>query len=267
MKRRIGLLWATFSVTLLGFSSVAYADDAPVGADLESGGLKPPAPVAADASQASPSQPEAQLDLAKQEDSGRGLEFVWLNADIGGEYLGLQTLQAKQLVDSQLVKSKGLGAVYGAGLGVRLLLFTVGARFRLGNFEDWQMWTLNAEAGLRIPIGRVEPYFTFGGGYASLGDFKGSAFADSLKSANVKANGLDLRAGAGVDVYLTNTFSVGANLSGEVVFLGRSGSSSLIVPVPAGTPQAEVDARALYGQHGSGIGAGATLSAVLGLHF
>ena len=43
MKRRIGLLWATFSVTLLGFSRLAAAEEAPVGADLESGGLKPPA--------------------------------------------------------------------------------------------------------------------------------------------------------------------------------------------------------------------------------
>jgi hypothetical protein len=195
------------------------------------------------------------------------LEFVWLNAEAGGQYLGLHTLKANHLVDSELVKSKGLGALYGAGLGVRLLVFTVGARFRLGNFEDWQIWTLNAEAGLRIPLGRIEPYFTFGGGYASLGDFKGSDFATGLRSANVNANGFDVRGGVGVDVYLTNTFSVGSSLTGEAVFLGRSGNSSLLVPAPAGTPQAQLDARAVYGQHGSGIGAGATLSAVLGLHF
>lgn len=266
MKRRVGIVCATFTVTLLGLPGLAFADEAPAGADLEAGGLKPPAPVEASPDTA-PSAPEAQLDLAKKEDSGRGLEFVWLNVDLGGEYLGLHTLKASQLVDSNLVKSKGLGALYGAGLGLRLLVFTVGARFRLGNFEDWQVWTLNAEAGLRIPLGRVEPYFTFGGGYASLADFKGSDFGASLKSAGVKANGLDVRGGAGIDVYLTNTLSVGCNLTGELLFLGRSGNSSVLVPLPAGASPETQNARAVFGAHGSGIGAGATLSAVLGLHF
>jgi hypothetical protein len=270
MKRRVGIVCATVAVALSSLASLpgsALADEAPAGADLEAGGLKPPAPVDADASTAPPSQPDAQLDLAKKEDSGRGLEFVWLNADVGAEYLGLQTLKSNGLVDSNIVKSKGLGAAYGAGIGVRLLVFTVGARFRLANFEDWQVWTLNAEAGLRVPLGRVEPYFTLGGGYASLGDFKGSDLGANLKSASVKGNGLDLRGGVGVDVYLTNTFSVGGNLTGEVLFLGRSGSSSVLVPAPAGGTQSEQAARGVFGEHGSGIGAGATLSAVLGLHF
>jgi hypothetical protein len=269
MKRRAGIWSAAVTSALLCLCSptLALAEEAPAGADLEAGGLKPPAPVQGDASTAPPSQPEAQLDLAQKEDSGRGLEFVWLNADIGAEYLGLQTLQAKQLVDSNVVKSKGLGAAYGAGLGVRLLEFTFGARFRVANFEDWQVWTLNAEAGFRIPIGRIEPYFTLGGGYASVGDFKGSLIAAALRSASVHASGLDLRAGAGVDVYLTNTFSIGANLTGEALFLSRSGSSSVVTPTPSGESQSEQNARAVFAGHGSGIGAGATLSAVLGLHF
>jgi hypothetical protein len=244
----------------------AWADETPIGADLETGGLKPPAPIAGDATTLPQSQTEAQLDLAQKEDSGRGLEFVWLNADVGSEYLALQTLKANHLVDSALVKSNGLGAAYGAGLGVRLLEFTFGARVRLANFEDWQVWTLNAEAGFRIPLGRVEPYFTLGGGYASLGDFKGSAFAASLKSAGAAGHGLDLRAGAGVDVYLTNTFSVGANLTGEALFLGRS-ASNVALPTPSGVSPSEDNARGVFASHGSGIGAGATLSAVLGLHF
>jgi hypothetical protein len=268
MNCRVGIMCATFAVALLGMAMPAFADETPVGSDLEAGGLKPPAPVEADVNTASPSQPDAQLDLAKKEDSGRGLEFVWLNADIAGEYVGLQTLKANQLVDSNVVSSKGLGASYGAGLGVRLLLFTAGARFRLANFSDWQLWTLNAEAGLRIPIGRVEPYFTLGAGYASLGDFKGSDLAASLKSASVTATGIDARGGVGVDVYLTNTFSVGANLTGEVLFLGRSASSSVRLPTPpGGATQAQTNAAAVYNGHGSGIGAGATLGAVLGLHF
>jgi hypothetical protein len=269
MKRRVGLVCATF--TLLAFPALACAEDAagapaasaaPAGSDLEAGGLKPPAAVPGNPdANATSASPDAALDRADKEDSGRGLEFVWLNADVGAEFLGLQTFKSNQLVDGAFVDSKHAGAVYGAGLGVRLLVFTFGARFRFGDFADWQLWTLNAEAGLRIPLGRIEPYFTLGGGYASLGAFSGSELAARLKSADVHATGFDTRAGFGVDVYLTNTFSVGGNLTGDVLFLSRSASSSFEVPQPPG------QAPSVYANHGSGIGAGATLSAVLGLHF
>jgi hypothetical protein len=127
----------------------------------------------------------------------------------------------------------------------------------LGNFSDYQLWTLNAEAGMHLPLGRLEPYFTLGGGYASLGDYKGLGGGVTPNNSH----GFDARAGAGLDYYLTNTFSMGANLTGDVLFLSRAASAA--VPASTGGP---ADAT-VYGQHGSGIGLGGTLSAVLGLHF
>jgi hypothetical protein len=255
MTRYVGLVWG--ALTVLGSSASAWADDAAVGSSLQAGGLRPPEAVNAGSNPA-PSQTEANLELADREDSGRGLEFVWLNAEAGPEYLGLETLRAKGLVDSNLIHSKDLGMAYGAGLGVRLLAFTFGARFRFGDFPDWQTWSLNAEAGLHLPLGQIEPYFALGGGYASLGAFDESKLNIAIDSAH----GVDLRGGFGVDVYLSNTFSVGGNLTGDVLFLSRSASIS--VPLPA---NAQTASQAVYAQHGSGIGAGATLSAVLGLHF
>ncbi|HEY5377650.1 MAG TPA: hypothetical protein VIK01_28415 [Polyangiaceae bacterium] len=249
MKRCLGLLCGAF--TLLGLCASALADDAPAFAGLQAGGLKPPDAVQSDASTAPPNQTEATLDRADKEDSGRGLEFVWLNAELGPEYLGLQTLRAKGLVDSHQIHSKDLGMVYGAGLGVRLLVFTFGARFRFGNFPDWELWTLNAEAGMHIPIGRVEPYVTLGGGYASLGAWNKSKVGSDLKNAH----GFDARVGAGVDFYLTNTFSIGGNFTGDMLILSRSGSVTAVGPAAVSSPG------------GSGIGLGGTFSAVLGLHF
>ncbi len=254
MKRCAAFLGATF--TLLGLSASAWADDAPVGSNLQAGGLKPPEAVQSAPTGTAPSATEANLDRADKEDSGRGLEFVWLNAEVGPEYLGLQTFQAKGLADGSLIHSKDLGMNYGAGLGVRLLVFTFGARFRFGNFPDWQLWTLNAEAGMHIPLGRVEPYVTFGGGYASLGGYdKSKLNGFALNSAH----GFDVRGGFGVDVYLTNTFSVGGNLTGDILYLSRKSSESVTTPggavVSPGVPS------------GSGVGGGMTLSAVLGLHF
>ncbi|MEO7036141.1 MAG: hypothetical protein ABI548_19535 [Polyangiaceae bacterium] len=254
MTRFAAFLGATF--TLLGLSASARADDAPVGANLQAGGLKPPEAVQSDPNATAPSATEASLDRADKEDSGRGLEFVWLNAEAGPEYLGLQTLKAKGLVDNAVIHSKDLGMAYGAGLGVRLLVFTMGARFRFGNFPDWQTWTLNAEGGMHIPLGRVEPYVTFGGGYASLGAYN----KDKLNGLPLSAaHGFNVRGGAGVDWCLTNTFSIGANLAGEILYLSRKASET--VPTQGAVSYSAV----IPG--GSGIGAGMTLSAVLGLHF
>ena len=235
------------TLTLLGLSTTAFAQAAP-GSSLQAGGLRPPDAVETAPSTTPPSQTEAQLDRADKEDSGRGLEFVWVNADVGPQVLGLHTLKDGGLVDGTALESKGTGIAYGAGLGVRLLVFTLGARFRFANFSDWQVWTLGPEVGMHIPLGRLEPYFTLGAGYASLG-----GYANELSAVN-KAKGLDVRASAGLDFYLTNTFSVGANLSGDALFLSRSASSGATLP-------------ATYASDGSGIGLGGTLSAVLGLHF
>jgi hypothetical protein len=155
------------------------------------------------------------------------------------------------------VKTNQTGLVYGGGVGVRLLVFTAGVRFRLGSFSEWQLWTLNAEGGLRIPLGDFEPYFTVGGGYASLGSF--STDTPAWSKADVK--GFNARIGAGLDYYLSNTFSVGANLTGEMLFLSRS----KIEDAPA---TSESDGQTeIYAKDGSSIGAGATLTAVAGLHF
>ncbi len=258
MKRSVALCSA--SLALLACPALALAEDAPVGSDLDAGGLKPPAPIETNGDSTPPSQPEAQLAQADKEDSGRGLEFVWLNGEAGAEYLGLETLKSKQLVDGGAVaKSKGLGAMYGAGLGARLLAFTFGARFRFANFEDYQLWTLNAEAGFHIPLGRLEPYTSVSVGYASLGDFKHSDRDLFTATSTVRANGVNARLGAGLDYYVTNTLSIGANLTGEVLFLDRSAGPA--APLPTGA------AASVYAEHGSGIGLAGTLSAVAGLHF
>ena len=56
---------------------------APAGSNLQAGGLKPPEAVETDTNPSQATQTEAQLDRADKEDSGRGLEFVWLNAELG----------------------------------------------------------------------------------------------------------------------------------------------------------------------------------------
>ncbi len=63
-------------------------------------------------------------------------------------------------------------------------------------------------------------------------------------------NGFDVRGGVGLDVYLSEVFSVGGNLTGEVLVLRKRR-----FPAPASALT------------GSSVGGAATLTLVAGLHF
>jgi hypothetical protein len=237
-----------------------------VDSGLSAGGLAPPPAVEAQPEN-TPTATEQDLQRADREDSGRGLEFVWLNAEAGYEYLGLQTFHANQLVDASLVKSTQGGLLVGAGAGVRLIFLTAGARFRLGTFSAWQLWTLDAELGMRIPLGALEPYFTFAGGYASLGSFDAkSALNDvGVGGSGLNVRGFNLRGGIGLDYYLAKSLSVGGNLSGDLLFLSRPKVSSASAQAGA-DPNAQAAAK-VYAADGSAIGGALALTAVVGLHF
>ncbi len=230
------------------------------GGGLSAGGLTPPSSQPNDP-YANPSTPtEQELERAEREDSGRGLEFFYINAEAGGEHLGLQTFSANELVDASTVKTTQTGAVFGVGLGLRLVFLTIGPRFRIGLFDQWQLWTLNGELGLRIPLGNIEPYFTFGGGYASIGAFSSDNVGGGLNSNEVDITGYNIRGGFGLDFYLSNTFSIGANLTGELLVLTRPG-------VDPSKLSGSGTASDIYAADGSSVGSGVTLTGVVGLHF
>jgi len=281
MKLSVGLAAFAFVVTLPGLALAqgwgqpqpaqpaqpgqpGYGQQPPPDqSGMSAGGLAPPSsnpnPQYGDPSQPV-TQTEQDLNRADREDSGRGLEFFWINAEIGGEHLGLQTFKANDLVDAGVVKTTQTGLLYGAGLGFRLVFITLGARFRLGHFADFDLWTLNGELGIRIPLGDIEPYFTVGGGYASLGSFGSDNLSGDLNSADVDIKGYNIRGGFGIDVYLSSTFSIGANLTGEMLALTRPG-------VDASKLSASSSSDDIYAADGSSIGAAVSLTAVAGLHF
>jgi hypothetical protein len=216
--------------------------------DLSSGGLAPPPAVESQKSseqpQPGPGGTEQDLAAAEREDSGRGLEFVWIAGEVGVGHFGLGALDPGELGLANVDEAKQTGLVAGAGIGVRIIYLTLGARFRYAPFPDWTLWTVGAEGGLHIPLGALEPYFTLGLGYANV----------MPKEGELDAQGFDGRLGAGIDYYLTNMFSVGANLTGDILVL----SGPKLPAIPDGAPPEE---------NGSSVGAGVTLTAVMGLHF
>lgn len=193
---------------------------------LETGGMNAPNALGEAGDQRS--KIEKDLEKSDERDSGRGLQFFWLSADIGFQAVSLNALSDSGLLASG-EPSGASGLAFGAGVGARLLYFSLGARFQYGSFSDFTPWSLLGEAALRVPLGKFEPYALVGIGYMNVSGLSGGV------------GGVDVRLGGGLDYYLSDSFSVGAQASGDLLFLSGS----------AGTA--------------TGAGAGGML--LLGLHF
>jgi hypothetical protein len=263
-------------VTFFGLAAVnpaAAQSSAPIAtqygnssAGISAGGLTPPGSADPTAGGYEPNQnaPGPPMQPSEGKDSGRGIEFVWLDGEAGFQYLNLNTFKANHLVDAQYVKSSQSGPVYGVAAGLRLIFLTLGAKFRLGDFSAWQWWTLDAEAGLHMPMGMIEPYFNFALGYASLGAF-GASGGLNMQGAGVAIHGYNARVGFGLDFYLTRFVSMGALMTGDLLYMRRPKvDTAALAAVPAADQQAALQ---IYANDGSSIGSAATLTGVVGLHF
>jgi hypothetical protein len=242
------------------------APPAPTSPPMQAGGLTPPPPMTSEppTTTAAPSV-EQDLNKAKEEDSGRGLTWVWLNVEGGFEHVGLQTFNVdEENFTAGFIESSSSGGVIGAGLGFRLLFLTIGARGRVGFFPAWQLFSVGGEVGFHIPVGNLEPHFDFGFGYTALGSFSGA-----VSGANdaISIRGLDARVGGGFDYFITPVFSLGANVSWEFLALTRPGLSPEAVANLQTDPNVDSARAQALAAEGSGYGSALAVTAVAGLHF
>lgn len=217
---------------------------------LSAGGLSAPEPLGEQGDRRS--EIEKDLQQADERDAGRGLEFAWLAVDVGYQFASLEALGEKNFLPTEAKTSTG-GVAWGAAGGVRLLYFTLGARFRLAAMNRFSLLSLLGEAGLRVPLGHWEPYAQLGVGFAAM------TRHDFSFQGMKKPRGVDVRAAAGLDYYFSDSFSAGAQLASEVVLLRRRASAA------SADCTAQQDCG--YLEVGSAAGLGVSSSVVLGLHF
>lgn len=218
---------------------------------LTAGELRPPESM--NDHQHPSSEIEQDLEEADQKDSGRGLEFVWLEGDFGYGIFGLTTFASRDLLSSA-ARATAHGPLLGAAAGVRLLYFTLGGRFRYGFLSEYELVTAGAELGMRVPLGSIEPFAALGVGYAATNRINPLGAAPE----HFAVKGLDLRVTTGLDYYLSDTFSVGGKLSGDVLFLGRRAQSP--------SPECSSTSACPYLEKGKSVGGGFSLVLSLGLH-
>src|SRR5262249_43787970 len=148
--------------------------------------------------------------------------------------------------------------------------------YRIGQWSGWNLSTLDAELGAHITLGRFEPYFTFGAGYAAMHTTEATTGGD----AAVDVHGFDGRVGMGLDWRADRIISIGVNFTGDLLALARPGIDLTASPEsqvqqvaarcnaiadPAGKQQCALDA--LHNAEGSSVGFGGAFSLVMGLHF
>lgn len=234
-------------------------------------GLAPPAPLAAEEREEESSTAK-DLDKSQKKDSKRGLEWLYVDVQGGAQIVGLRTFNLDENFSADFIKTETQGFVMGAGVGLRLVFLTFGARARVGFFDSWDLFSIGGEMGLRLPFGNLEPHFELGGGYTALGSFESSLKSGAVQSALDKTDiaGFYVRAGGGVDYYLTPTFSLGALASFEVLGLTRPGlDPSKIADIKADSSLTDVQKRKadLLAFEGTSYGAAGTAMAVVGIHF
>jgi len=216
------------------------------------------------------SAPATINDQENNEDSGLGLEWVYLNADAGYGYANLESFSTSHL---GMQKTASSGPAVGIGAGVRLLFLTLGLRARDLFLDMGNLWELGADAAFHIRIWHIDPYFGIRGGYNFVGSLDTSTVGTAVgNTSGVSVHGFNVGPVAGIDVYFSHAFSVGADIDAQFLFISRPP-----VPVPGGLtvsqavakvqPQYQAQAQALYGNSGSSAGVQVTPTIHLGVHF
>ncbi|HEX9295766.1 MAG TPA: hypothetical protein VF881_08020 [Polyangiaceae bacterium] len=217
-------------------------------------------------------------DAAKEAPTARppyGPERVYLNVEGGYTTASLHTLTMNGL-SPQMVDSSTDGAGYGIGGGFRLAFFTLGARVRGANLTAGNLTTVNGELGAHIPLQRFDPYFTFGAGYAGL-----NAGAGTLAQVpDLQIHGYNARAGLGLDYYPDKIFTIGLNVTGDVLGMARPGVDLSTSPraqaeerartcdgIPDLAQKQQCFSNAIYDAQGATAGFAGTFALVMGAHF
>jgi hypothetical protein len=273
MKRtflRLNLLAIPAAAAFFAAAPSAFAQATP---QLQAGGLVPPAPLPAQAAESPHTSTSEQLDSSTQKDAGRGLTWVYIEAEGGYSHVGLRTFNiSEQNFSAGFIETQSNGGFVSAGVGARLVFITIGARGRIGFYDAWDIFSVGGELGFKIPLGNLEPHFELGGGYAALGSFKESVVTGALESAlgQISINGFYARASAGLDYYVTPLFSLGARAGFDVLGLTRPGlDPAKITEIKSNPTLSDLQRKQadLLQLEGTSYGATASLSAVVGLHF
>lgn len=165
---------------------------------------------------------QQKLNEAESENSGRGFEIVYIDGSIGGSYINMAQFDSTSL---GVKKTSSGGPSFSIGGGIRLLVFVAGVRLRYNALSLFNLWQMNAEAGLKLPLGNLDLLIGLHGGYSFVGRLgdANAATTTSTPTSNdqVSIRGFNAGLELAIDYYVTPMFSVGAGALGDFLYLKR----------------------------------------------
>jgi hypothetical protein len=273
MRRFLAPLSLSFftAAALLASPSPARAQDvAPPPAIAPPPPMDPGTPGSPSGDPNAPAAPEAgtiaKLDEAEQSDTGRKFELFWVDGHLGASYIDMRQFSSDTL---QIERANSAGPMFSLGAGIRLVVLVLGVRAKYNALAAFNMVQLNGEIGFKIPISQVDLLFGAHGGYSFVGRVGDGTVTSSNAAASnaqdVKIRGFNAGLDFAFDYYVSPTFSVGAGVFADGLFLKRPP-----VDKPAGLTaeqSAALDADPLYQQSGTSAGLQLGGALRLGLHF
>lgn len=226
-------------------------------------GYPPGYPGAPGAAGAPGEQPNTPPQDDENQDSGLGLEWIWLNADAGFAYADLASFSQSTL---GMQKTASSGPTFGVGAGARLLFFTVGVRARdlmLSDIGD--LWEVGGEAAFHLRVWHIDPYFGVRGGYNWVGQLNSSQVGDNVTgNPQVAVHGFNVGPMVGIDVYFNHWISIGADVDAQFLFIQRPKPA---LPSALNGVMLNAQEQTLYNNSGSSAGFQFSPTAHLGIHF
>jgi hypothetical protein len=189
-----------------------------------------------------------ELDPEKEEPP----KAVYISADIGITRADLAAI----LDDTSFDRTGAFGLLYGLGAGVRLKETRIGLRWRIYDTTEFTLWTIGASFGVGLPLRPLSPVVSVHAGYVFDQRIQAGVMRRSLPEGVVLAPDVDVKGLlAGLDVtasyWFTNFIRLGPFIGADLMLLHRSQAT---YPRSIFGTDAEIEAKPLYNESGSGLG-------------
>lgn len=200
------------------------------------------------------SSAEAAAQLAHRDE--RPNHLIYIEVTGGGHWLDMYAVShSANFLPPMTVHTSDLGFGAGVAAGIRpVAFFGIGARGTLGLFPQYNFGTAAIELDLRLPTKVIEPYVRVGFGYAWVG----SANYNDPSMSGTTIYGFAVTASLGLDVYLSESFSLGAAFDFDALNLARQ---------PPNTTTVAHFATVDLAHEGNAVGLHIGGHVALGLHF
>lgn len=195
---------------------------------------------------------EPTADPAKaQPEEKEATRAVFVSGDIAFTRIDLGGISDNLAID----KEGANGLLYGFAAGLRLQNLRVGARWRVFDTTEYNLWSIAGTVGYGLPIRPLSPVFSANIGYVWDQKIQPGAFSSSLPPGTVLPPDVDLRGLlVGLDVnasyWITKFLRVGAFIGTDFFFLSRPKANlpGTIFPIDETFRD-----KPLYSETGSGI--------------